>query len=87
MTNVYRREVVKRTAQYVVPAAAPSGACCNEMALAIHQATQELRQHGLCPPDREPADDQIRLHITDEEILVTISLPAPASQEGGKPRG
>lgn len=79
MTNVQRREVTRRTVEYVVPAAELWGACWNEVSLAIHQATQELRGIGLCPADREPADDQIRVHPTDEAVIVAIELRAETS--------
>lgn len=81
MTDVYRREVVKRTVEWVVPTREPWGACWTDVMLAIQQATNELWDALIVPRGMEPASDLIRIHPGDEDVVVAIELPAVATTD------
>lgn len=72
MADYSRRERTVTTVEYLVPTREPWGACWVEVMKAIHAATAELRELGRLGPTEEPADDMIRLHAGDEDIVVTF---------------
>jgi hypothetical protein len=73
-----RRERTVHVTEYVVPADEPWGACWNQLQQAINAAIADLRPFRL-PIDEhwEPADDAIRVHVGDGEIVLRIEEEAP----------
>lgn len=68
MANWTRTERTRVTVEYEVPAAEPWGACHNEVTLALTRAREEY--FTAC--GRWPADDVIRVHVTDGSIRVVF---------------
>lgn len=68
-----RRERTVRFVEYVVPAAEPWGACWTEIQQGINQAIRELRPDDVpANVHWEPADDAIRVHAGDDEVIFRI---------------
>jgi len=75
----YSSETVTRTIRrWIVPAAEPWGACIGDINAACAVACRAYREaHGL--PEGEPlADDALRFHVTDDEIVISFETEAPS---------
>jgi len=81
VSTSFRRERVTRRIEHVVPASRPWGACWNEVSLAIHAATMELREAGIIGPGEEPADDLIRVLPGGDEIVVFYEIEEAAARK------
>lgn len=74
MATWTRRETVTRTVEYVVPCG-PYGAPWAEVQKALTAALADFeRQHSL-PDHTVPADNEIRFHPGDDEILIRFEVP------------
>lgn len=70
MADNYRREVVSRRIEFVVPMKHESGINWTEIMKAIQAAHSELYDALKIPRGQEAADDQITLVPGDEDIVV-----------------
>lgn len=76
MSSITRREITTRRIEHVIPTG-PHGACWNEVSLAIHNATEELRAAGHLGVGQVPSDDTIRVTGDDEAIIVFYEVRVP----------
>lgn len=79
----YTSETVTRTIhRWIVPAADPWGACIGDINAACAAACRAYREeHGL--PEGSPlADDALRFHVRDEEIVIEFTTE---QQDGAQP--
>lgn len=84
-----RREVTTRRVEFHVPTHEPWGACWAEVDKAMDAALTELREKGELAEYDIPSDDRIRIHGTDEAIVVAYDIreAEPASTTGPTPLG
>lgn len=68
MTDWTRAERTRVTVEYEVPAKEPWGACWNQ----VQQALDVAREEYFHDYKRGPADDAIRVHVTDNAILIVF---------------
>ena len=61
---------MRRTVEYRVPAAEPWGACWNQ----VNQALSKARDEYCAALNKWPADDAIRVHVTDEAVVISFVL-------------
>lgn len=80
MTDWSRSERTVKTVEYTVPASEPWGACWNQVQQALDAACREYNERYK--RDREPSDDAIRAHVTDDAIVFQFTAP-----EGGEASG
>lgn len=76
MATYERREVTARRVEFHVPTREPWGACWSDVQQAVYVAMTEMRKEGLLPETAVPADDAIRIHGTDESIVVVYERSA-----------
>jgi hypothetical protein len=68
VTGWTRREKTVTTIEYAVPADEPRGACWNQVQQALNAA---VREHSPWK-NPVPADDAIRVHARDDEIVISF---------------
>jgi hypothetical protein len=73
----YSTETVTSTVRrWVIPAAEPWGAACEEVSKAWTAAAIAYREaHGL-PEGAAVVGDQLRFHVRDEDIVIEFSMEA-----------
>jgi hypothetical protein len=76
MATWERREITSRRVEFHVPTNSPWGADWVQVQRAISAAISELRDRGLLAEDEQPSNDRIRLHGTDEAIVVSYEAVA-----------
>ncbi|MCQ6250881.1 hypothetical protein [Streptomyces malaysiensis] len=77
MTTVTSRTVTSTRREWIVPAAPPWGAFLGDVRDAIAFASIAYREtHGL-PKDAPLADDALRFHVGDEEIVISFTVEEP----------
>jgi len=76
----YSSEIVTRTIRrWIVPAAEPWGACIGDINAACAAACRAYREeHGLAE-GQTLADDALRFHVGDDEIVIEFATEAKAS--------
>jgi hypothetical protein len=70
MASYARREVHRRTVEFVVPAKHPYGACWTDVDQAIVAAHRELVDMARIPVGAAAPDDMIRVLPGDEDVVV-----------------
>ncbi|MCM8556164.1 hypothetical protein [Streptomyces sp. STCH 565 A] len=70
----YTSETITRTIhRWIIPAAEPWGAACDEVSKAWTAAAVAYREaHGL-PQDAPVTGDRLRFHVRDEEIVIEFT--------------
>lgn len=76
MATWERKEITSRRVEFHVPTNPPFGADWVQVQQAIYAAISEMRNDGLLGVVEEPSDERIRLHGTDEAIVVTYEAVA-----------
>jgi hypothetical protein len=70
------RTITSTRREWIVPAAQPWGAFLGDIRSAILAASIAYRQqHGL-DEDAVLADDALRFHVTDDEIVISFTAEA-----------
>jgi len=73
------RTVTSTREEWEVPAAAPWGACLGDIQSALLAASNAYRAaHGL-PEDHQLWDDVLRLHVTDDSIVISFTTERPTA--------
>lgn len=76
----YTSETVTRTIRrWIIPAAEPWGAPAAEIGKAWAIAERAYRQHYEIPDEQPLADNALRFHVRDEEIVITFETEEPRS--------
>ncbi len=76
MADWSRQEKTVTTVEYVLPAPAPWGACWNDMSNVIDAVLSEYRRlYG-----HRPSDNAVRVHATDEEVVVSFEKKPEVKQ-------
>ncbi|WP_405964801.1 hypothetical protein OG713_34695 [Streptomyces sp. NBC_00723] len=80
MATYTSRTVTTVRREWIVPAAAPWGACIGDINAATVAACRAVREErGLA--EREPiADDALRFHVTDDAIVISFETETPVNQ-------
>ena len=79
MATWSHRTVTSTRQEWEVPATRPWGACLGDIQSAILAASNAYREaHGL-PEDHQLWDDALRLHVTDEAILISFTTEEAAA--------
>ena len=76
MADWTRAEVTRTEVQYEVPAREPWGGCHNQ----VLQAMEAARHEYFDCYEQWPADDAIRVHVTDDSILIVFEK-TPAKRQ------
>jgi hypothetical protein len=75
MATYTHREIISRRIEYIVPAAQPWGACLGDMGAAIAAARVAFT---LANPGATVADDSLRFHSGDDEIVISFTIEESA---------
>lgn len=76
MTTVSWRTITSRRKEWMVPAAQPWGACLGDMRDGIAMASVQYRRDHDLADDAVLADDALRFHVTDDEIVISYVIEA-----------
>jgi hypothetical protein len=75
----YSTETVTRTIRrWIVPAAEPWGACIGDINAACADACRAYREAHELTEGQTLADDALRFHVRDEEIVIEFQTEARA---------
>ena len=74
----YTSETVTRTIRrWIIPAAEPWGAAAAEIGKAWRAAEQDYRHYFNLPDDQPLADNALRFHTRDDEIVISFETEEP----------
>ena len=76
MADWTRAEVTRTEVHYEVPTREPWGACWNQ----VLQALEAARLEYFRTYSKPPADDAIRVHVTDDSILIVFEETSAKKQ-------
>lgn len=71
MADWSRSERVVKTVEYTVPASEPWGACWSQVQQALDAAFRDYAELY----ERNPSDDAITAHVTDDAIIFRFTVP------------
>jgi hypothetical protein len=74
MATFTHREIVSRRVEYIVPAAAPWGACLGDMQAAMNAARIACVERNGLDPARPLADTALRFEPRDDEIVISFII-------------
>ena len=74
MATYTHREIVSRRVEYIVPAAAPWGACLGDMSAALSAASRAYREAHNVDERLMLPDDALRLFPRDDEIVISFTI-------------
>jgi hypothetical protein len=71
------RTVVTTRREWIIPAAEPWGAACEEVSKAWTAAAVAYREARGLPHDAPVVGDALRFHVTDDEIVISFETEQP----------
>jgi hypothetical protein len=77
MATFTTETVTTTVRRWIVPAAEPWGAAAAEIGKAWAVAERAYREHHELDKENPIADDALRFHVTDDEIVITFATEEP----------